>query len=78
MGNEELRGTKDECLSQKAKKQVKKLCVSLKSSIFAAEIDYYHVKQHSHPSADALHHPPAVHAGSLPQSLPLGEAGRGR
>ena len=35
MGNEELRGTKDECLSEKAKKQVKKLCVSLKSSIFA-------------------------------------------
>ena len=35
MGNEELRGTKDECLSEKAKKQVKKLRVSLKSSIFA-------------------------------------------
>jgi hypothetical protein len=42
-------------LGQKAKKQVKKLRVSLKSSIFKGEISFYHVKQHSHPSADALH-----------------------
>ena len=41
----------------------KKLRGLPKSSIFAGEISFYHVKQHSHPQADALHHPPAVHDG---------------
>ena len=61
---------------QKAKKEVKKLCASPKSIIFAVEIDDYHVKKHIHTSTDALHPPPAAHAGSLPQSLPLGQTGR--